>query len=66
MSWVFLAVSVVALVVVLWNARQANKYWARTREAQRRTWGAINQMQLVALKTERLAEQLRQQNGRRR
>ncbi|MFF9624247.1 hypothetical protein [Streptomyces griseosporeus] len=66
MNWIFLGVSVLALATVIWNTRQANKYWARTRAVQRRTWGAIAHMQLVALKTERLAEQLRHQNGRRR
>lgn len=64
MNWIFLGVSVIALAVVLWNIKQTNKHWARARAAQRRTWGAIAQMQLVALKTERLAEQLRQHNRR--
>jgi hypothetical protein len=64
-NWIFLGVSLIALAAVLWNTKQANKHWARARAAQRRTWGAIAQMQLVALKAELLAERIRQ-NGRRR
>ena len=64
MNWIFLAVSVIALAVVIRNIKQANKHWARARANDRRTWGAINQMQLVALKAELLAERIRQQNRR--
>jgi uncharacterized iron-regulated membrane protein len=65
-SFVALAIAIVTLAFVLWNGRQLAKLQARTRAANRRTWGAIAQMQLVALKAERLAQQVRQYNQRNR
>jgi hypothetical protein len=64
-SFVALGIATATLAFVLWNGRQLAKLQARTRAANRRTWGAIAQMQLVALKAELLAEQMRQFNRRR-